>query len=274
MKKITKKIKKASETFRKYAKKSASGWLTDNFYILEGSACEALKECRKIRKTADGPEIFPGLFDTCLEICGGGILPPESELVERLMLRCRDSSECSLLPLAITCALIIKGEEGVKNNSSLLAEIIKSLRKLSEMDFEAVGERLNQSEPVLNCDPSGIYPVMSRSTKARYRRSVSIQAKKTRHKRKEIRRECAEKSKRAERAYREIHNSCKMPMPQGNALSHYGGSFSCILRRFNRNTDEKHQPAVYRLFSALADFQTAYHKRIIEGNQSEISLLA
>lgn len=178
MKNIIKRIKKASETFRKYAKKSASGWLTDNFYILEGSASEALKECRKIQKTADGPDIFPGLFDTCLGICCEGILPSEDEIVELLMLKCQSSSECRMLPLAITCALIIKGEEGAKENSGMLAESIKSLRRLAETDFESICERLNPSEPVLNCDPSGIYPLMSRSTKSQYRRALSLRAKK------------------------------------------------------------------------------------------------
>lgn len=178
MKNITKRIKKASETFRKYAKKSSSGWLTDNFYILEGSASEALKECRKVQKTADGPDCFPGLFNTCLEICGNGVLPSEDELVEALRAECKGSFECLLLPLAITCALIIKGEEGAKGENSLLAESIKSLRRLAETDFEAISERLNPSEPMLNSDPTGIYPLMSKSTKAQYRKAVAIQAKK------------------------------------------------------------------------------------------------
>ncbi len=177
MKKIIKRVKNASATFRKYAKKNASGWLTDNFYILEGSASEALKECRKIQKIAVDPDVFPGLFDTCLEICFGGILPTEDELVEKLMMKCNVSAECTLLPLAITCALIIKGEEGAKVNNNQLAESIKSLRRLAETDFEAISERLNPSEPILNCDPSGIYPLMSKNSKAQYRRAVSVQAK-------------------------------------------------------------------------------------------------
>lgn len=178
MKNITKRIKKASEAFRKYAKKSSSGWLTDNYYILEGSAFEALKECKKIQKTADGSECFPSLFDICLEICSGGVLPSEDELVNALMPKCTGSAECLLLPLAITCALIVKGEEGARQESGVLAESIKSLRRLAETDFEAISERLNPSEPILNCDPSGIYPVMSKATKRQYRRAVSIGAKK------------------------------------------------------------------------------------------------
>lgn len=195
MKNIIRRIKKASGTFRKYAGKNFSGWLTDNFYILEGSASESLKECRKIQRTADGPDVFPGLFDTCLELCGGGVLPAEDELVEKLMLKCRSSTECLLLPLAVTCALIIKGEEGAKEDNGLLAESIKSLRRLAETDFESISERLNQSEPVLNCDPSGIYPVMSGKTKAQYRRAVAIGAKKKRMTEKEFAEKALKKAK-------------------------------------------------------------------------------
>ncbi len=194
------KMEKAAVVFKKCAKKnglSASGWLTDNYYILEGSAVRAAAECKKLLKTKKGSDILPGLFDTCTEICLSGVLPDETELAEKLKAVCKSAAECSFLPLAFTCALVEKGAEGAaEKNIKLLANSVKSLRKLEETDFERISERLNPCEEMLRADPAGIYPVSDSRTKAAYRNSIYLLAAKNGISETEFTRRALEKAKK------------------------------------------------------------------------------
>ena len=56
--------------------------LTDNYYVLEQRTAQVIKEIRHIKGHFKGPEAFPGLFEKCRELCEGGVLPCEKDIIE------------------------------------------------------------------------------------------------------------------------------------------------------------------------------------------------
>lgn len=200
---VSVRMKKAALAFEKSArklKKEPSGWLTDNYYILEGTAIRAAEDCRKILKAKRGSEFFPGIFDACLELCSEGVIPDEKEIAERLSGACKSGAVCEMLPLALTCAVICRGAPGAADPSEegirLIADCVKSLRRLEETDFDLLSAMLNPCEDILNSDPAGIYRVMNEKTKNLYRKSVSVLARRKGKSERETALEALEKAKK------------------------------------------------------------------------------
>lgn len=175
-------MRDAAVTFRRSAegkREHSSEWLADNFYILERTAKQSAADCRSALKTKIGSELLPSLFSTCREICGGGVLPDEDEMIKAFP-RGLGGFEAELLPIALTAALISYACEGVTgDNQKLLGNSVTSLRRLGEMDFEKISATLLRSEPALAADPSGIYPVSDERSKAFYRRVVASAARRS-----------------------------------------------------------------------------------------------
>ena len=182
-------MKDAERTFRRNAQSSAksvdsetSGWLSDNFYILERHARQAAEECKKAERKTKGSDMIPGLFERCSELCSKGILPDEEKTIEFFDKKGLSGIEAGFLPLAITCVLIDKAAKGVRNKeksgAKQLANAITSLRHMGEFDFELVDEKLCAAENALNSDPAGIYSSMDSESKNFYRQRVAIAARK------------------------------------------------------------------------------------------------
>lgn len=161
---------------RKKEDSETSKQLSDNFYLLECRAGRALKEIRYLRSRNKDPEMLPGLFEKCKELCSKGALPDENAIVSFFE---KDGGlngfEIEALPLAISCSLIDYAAEGAKKQSvkgsKQLANSILSLRKTGETDFEMIAEKLYKAEPFLRKDE--VYRMMDEHSKSIYRKKLS-----------------------------------------------------------------------------------------------------
>ena len=181
-------MRNAARTFKRSAEACAgsggsAGWLSDNYYILERTAKQAVRDCKRLRNTPKGSDLLPGLFARCKEMCENGNLPSEEEIVDYFGVGSLGGAAVELLPLAVTCALADEAASAVRADSekqlSRLANAIVSLRKMGETDFDFIAEKLYSAEKILLSDPSGIYPSMDRETKSFYRRSLNEKARRS-----------------------------------------------------------------------------------------------
>lgn len=168
--------------FRKKGDTETARQLTDNFYLLERRAGTAMKEIRYFRSRNKDPEMLPGLFEKCKELCAKGILPDENGIIVFFEKSGGLSGfEIEALPLMISCSLIDFAAEGAKSQSvkgsERLANSIISLRKTGETDFEKIAEKLYKAESVLRKDE--YYRMMDEQSKSVYRKRISSIAMKT-----------------------------------------------------------------------------------------------
>ncbi len=174
-------LKFARSVFKKKAAVSGEEWLTDNYYILENSATDALKGCRALRKKARNKDFLEKLVAKCIGLCKNGVLPKEEEIIEAF------SGKASVLtaeylPLCLTCALIDYAAKslGKETNVKILANAVTSLRRMATVDFEYIGVSISKVEKILAKDPAGIYPRMDERTKSFYRKMIVNNAAKAR----------------------------------------------------------------------------------------------
>lgn len=173
-------MKNAAHTFRVNAKKGSNGLLTDNLYILLNAAQNAEKECTLAKRRIKGYDLISHLFDSCLKLCKGGILPDEKQIIGFFSGRA-STLAADYLPLCITCALVEYAARGVRSDDEkgekILGEAVKSLRRMSETDFALIAEGLSETESILRQDPSGFYPLADEQSKAYYRECVARKAR-------------------------------------------------------------------------------------------------
>ncbi len=151
--------------------------LSDNYYILERRAQQAAADCRRAEKALKGSDLFPGLFARCTELCKDGLVPDEDGITDFFSENGLDGISSGYLSLAVTCALVDSASKSVRmKNTKHLSNAIDSLRKLSEIDFGLIAERLFKAEEILLKDPAGIYSSMDKETKSFYRRSIAVSA--------------------------------------------------------------------------------------------------
>lgn len=181
---LTSDLKKALHSFKKGARVQSNGenmvcegWLSDNYFLLERTCTSALAECRRC-KTND---IYT-LYEKCRQVCENGVLPPQEKIIEEFR-------DCKIeyarkLRFALTAALVVFAGEGVKLNgkkgTELLANSIKSLRRMGEFDFEYITENILLCEELLKRDPAGIYGLLDDFSKNEYRKAVMLKAKQSR----------------------------------------------------------------------------------------------
>ncbi len=158
-------------------------YISDNYYILEQCAINAAAECRNASKILKGSDLLPGLFVRCVEMCKNGELPDEKGIIIFLKDGGISGRELRFLPLAITCALVDCAAKAVRNQSKKsarhLENAVRSLRRMSETDFDLIEEKLFGPEEVLMRDPAGVYPQMDSASKRRYRYMISKKALRT-----------------------------------------------------------------------------------------------
>lgn len=154
---------------------AVSGQLTENYYVLERCTVHTIKEIRQLNDRK-GSEFLLELFERCKELCKKGELPDENGIISFF-----DENgglngfEVSLLPLAVTCALIDRAAEAIKaKKPKQLANAIISLRKMSETDFEKVTEKLCKAEEILKRDE--FYRSMDEYSKNAYRKRIAVLA--------------------------------------------------------------------------------------------------
>lgn len=171
---LSSKMKTAGITLKRYASKECEGWLSDNYYILIQATKEAEKGCRAAQKRINGSDMLPGLFDSCIRICKNGVLPDEEAIVKALDGKV-NGLVAEFLPLCFTCALIDYAAKNSKkeNGTKILANAVKSLRRMAETDFEFIIESISDVEKILSNDPSGIYQIMDEKSKSVYRKSIA-----------------------------------------------------------------------------------------------------
>ena len=154
--------------------------VSDNYYILERCADNAAEECRYAEKMLKDPEVLPGLFARCVEMCKNGSLPDEKGIISYFESGAVSGIELRFLPLAITCALVDIAVKAVRNQSGKsikqLKNAVRSLHKLAETDFDLIEEKLFSAEEILMRDPAGIYPETDSSSKRRYRYIIAKKA--------------------------------------------------------------------------------------------------
>ncbi len=158
-----------------------SGWLTDNYYLLEKTAKNLIEESKKISRKYKGSDLIPGLFGKCREVCAQGILPPQDELT--VLFKNIGFEQAYLLPFMLSAALISVAAQGVRINNAagvkLLSNSICSLQRINEFDFEQITQKTVICEELLLRDPTGIYGICDDETKNEYRKSVVKTAKKS-----------------------------------------------------------------------------------------------
>lgn len=171
-------------------------WLSDNYHILEREGRNILKELRVggAEKSMD----FSRVYTLCREICTDGILPSGDTITDTLRDKELSVFECERLPLVFRAVLLSyaadswrkrlreipktpRRKEHVYTEPLIQVEdesinAIKSLRRIQDIDFSELIEKISPVEKILSEDPAGIYKNMDEATRARYRRAVSKMA--------------------------------------------------------------------------------------------------
>ena len=204
---IEMKMRYAMRSFRRNMKVGADSgdaetkkWLSDNYYLLERRAQKAADECKRVEKALKGSDLFSGLFTRCAELCKNGCLPDENGITEFFGDNGLDGISAGCLSLAVVCALINCASKSIQaQNPKHLSNAVVSLRKVDEIDFELVSERLFKAEEILRKDPTGTYSSMDKQTKSFYRRRIAVTAFKSGKSETEIASKALEKAKKSEK---------------------------------------------------------------------------
>lgn len=157
----------------------AAQWLTDNLYLIKSQGAAALSLFRRgPRLTAAGTS--PALFCLCrslINYCGGKLTEDVCRFYftgcqKKYVLSTRELSLLS--PMLITAIIDELGELYASGTltevSALPAErLISSLRLLSTLDLSPLLEDIDRVDQLYLQDPGGIYPRMTRESRAYYR---------------------------------------------------------------------------------------------------------
>ncbi len=171
-------MKTDRKIFRKYSrnKDEAGIVLAEHYPMIERCVFRSESECRRAERKFKDPELLPGLFYKCTELCSDGFLPDSEEISDYF--NGELSGICiEYLPLVITCALLHGCALSVlENDPEKLKKYILSLQKMRDTDFDHISEKLFSAEKILMDDPAGIYSCVDNETKARYRRKIASAA--------------------------------------------------------------------------------------------------
>lgn len=176
-------IRKYSAVFAYYAKHpqkcedlQKGSQLSENFHVLGLRAKQTERELNRIKKRCQDPELVPGLFKKCVVMCKKGVLPDENGIIDFFEKNGGLSgTECSYLPLAVTCALIHVAAQSVRSKSKVslkhFTDAVISLRKMAETDFDFITANLYEPEKILINDAA--YVMSDERTKSIYRRRIA-----------------------------------------------------------------------------------------------------
>lgn len=164
-------------------------WLTDNFYMLERegrTSIRVLSSNVKIACKNGFPEIYQSFIEK-MNLHDAELTQEQTEEILKTELAVRPicTRELDLLPFIIKAALIscacdaIGAKNNSKNDIEKLGNSIKSLRSMSEFDFEGISENYNTVEEIFKKDPAGVYPEMDRQSRVRYRNKLAVLSEKS-----------------------------------------------------------------------------------------------
>lgn len=166
-------LKLARSVFKKKAANGSEDWLTDNYYILENAAVDALKGCKAVFRSGASKSFLENSVKKCIGICKNGVLPKEDEIIEAFAGKASVMT-AEYLPLCLTCALIDYAAKSISNETNVktLANAVTSLRRMATVDFEYISQNISKVEKILAKDPAEIYPRMDEKSKALYRKKI------------------------------------------------------------------------------------------------------
>jgi len=175
-------IRKEYKSALKNRKESvANEWLCDNYYIFEREGSSVIKVLGKADVIPVSSDKVPNIYNLCEKICAGGELPSEEEIEKKLIKEKLTVTELELLPVMLKAVLlnIVASSCSINEDTSKkqLASAVKSLRAISDIDFEELTEKISEVEHSLIQDPSGVYAQMDDATRAHYRHQVASEAK-------------------------------------------------------------------------------------------------
>lgn len=147
-------------------------WLTDNFYLLSREYT-ALNKALLKNNFLENADISGEIFSSCREILADGRIPDENAIISFLSARRITVRELQYLPFFFSFTLIHICADAVKQGNGSVKNVIISLRRLSELDFDGILISASETEKILMLDPSGDYANMDKATKELYRESVS-----------------------------------------------------------------------------------------------------
>ncbi len=161
---------------------TSNEWLCDNYYIFEREGVAVIKSLKKADEIPAEIDKTPRIYRVCEKICSGGVLPDESKLELQLKDENLTIAELELIPVMLKAVLIsvVASSCAVGKDASrkYIANAVKSLRAISDIDFESLIEKISEVEHSLRQDPTGIYSQMDDSTRAYYRHRVANLSKK------------------------------------------------------------------------------------------------
>lgn len=164
------------------AKRGDGEWLNDNYYILEREARAAITSCTLQVRRKTGSDLLPSLFNTCKYLCNGGVLPTARELADYFSNAGLSGAQANLLRTALRCALLDYAADACEQksgNEKLMGNVVKSIKRLKEIDFEMITEESSEVEKILLTDPAGIYIDMDAASRSLYRASIVRKSLKT-----------------------------------------------------------------------------------------------
>ena len=172
-KNIALKMKRAARLFDRNPRSSEN---SDDYYFLSDCAEQAIAECKELNRS----DWFSNLFEQCSELCKNGILPADDEIISFFGAGGLNGIVAGYLWLALKCVLIDFALQGVDaGDDKLFTDSVLSLRRLGEIDFDFILEKLFSAEEVLCADPSGHYTLMDSETKGRYRYAIALKSLKS-----------------------------------------------------------------------------------------------
>jgi len=174
-------IRKAYEkALKEQTSSTRDEWLCDNYYILEREGRSVLKDLKTCPRIPLEENNIQKLFYACLDVCAGGALPSQEELIKRFSSSSLQGSEAEALNLMLRCALIHTASEGCRKSAEegagLLGSSVKSFRSIQDIDFGEVLEKTSEIEKILSRDPAGVYTAMDEQTRAMYRSRLAKSA--------------------------------------------------------------------------------------------------
>ena len=158
--------------------------LCDNYYLIESCAKNAVSGLETV-KTSMGelgftyPRLYCHMLEY-IELAGETDLCSESlsEFLKKKQGTEPYSSDMLYAADAFLGAAIVSKIYEAYKRGGRLGEFIKMLYLKNGIDFDDVFVSVSVLEPLLEADPSGIYPKCDKTTKATYRRAVLAGAKK------------------------------------------------------------------------------------------------
>ncbi|HEX9118308.1 MAG TPA: hypothetical protein VGA61_19745, partial [Anaerolineae bacterium] len=185
----------------------AAEWLLDNFYLAQQSVREIREDMprgfyRRLPKLVGGPlQGYPRIYDLARRLVEDSGAQLDLERVQRFVAFYQEETplttgELWALPVMLRFSVlavlaqaagqimgftspatnpaernetVTRPLKGPLSNDDVVANCFTSLRSMATHDWQSFFERVSQVEQILRDDPAGVYAIMDRATRDRYR---------------------------------------------------------------------------------------------------------